>query len=338
MNRTYLQLPTLLLAAVLVTACASSGPATAPPSDDPAPEAPAVAATDAETPEASLVSAALAAAADGAPYRLVAHCADDNGIRGFELFPDGVAIWRNASQIQVPETLQRSLADLLRSGGFANFKPAYGGKGDNGDDGPAPAAGEGKAPLTIRCRITFDDGEVSKTSIQDLYGRQFTPLLELSDALLDQVEPLAADAVSAEDLEDGMNKLVAGDLSPRVFEFRLVALPSSPGDEGGFIFRVEDGMISRRPYAPGRKIGEGSSEPVDRAVLERLIAAVREADFTSLPPNVFADGQLELEVRVLNHHKAVLARPFQGLRGDDQGDAQDRLSRLVEAVSAIKVG
>ena len=340
----------MLLAAVLASACASSGPATAPGStasdatasdteDAPAETAAGVDDMTADNADAAAVADALAAAAEGAPYRLVAHCADDKGIRGFELFPDGVAIWRSSSQFQVPETLQRSLANLLRSGGFAEFKAQYGGKEDAGAGEPAPAKGEkGKAPLTIRCRITFDDGEVSKTSVQDLYGHQFAPLLELSDALLDRVEPLTADAVTADDLEDGLDKLVAGDLSPRTFELRVVALPEAGAGEEGFIFRIEDGMISRRPYAPGKKLGEGVSEPVDRAVLERLITAVRDTDFMGLPNNVYADGQIEVEVRVLDHHKAVLGRSFQGLKDADQGDARQRLVALVGLVSSVDVG
>jgi|GEM_PF-2800132 len=337
MNRTLLQIPTVLLAAALVTACTSSGPAAAPAAPDTPVETATMTATDAATPDASAVSAALAAAADGAPYHLIVHCADEAGIRAFELFPDGVAIWRSASQIQVPETVQRSLIHLLQSGDFANFRANYGGKQDSGKAEPAPAKA-GKAPLTIRCRITFDGQGLTKTSIQDLYGHQFAGILELSDSLLDQVEPLAADAISARDLDDGLAKLAAGELSPQVFALRLVALPGAGSDEAGFILRVENGNLSRRPYAPGRQLGDAGSEPVTRADLERMIAAVQEADFTSLPTNVYADDQLEVEVRVLDHHKAVLARPFTSLQGKDGGDAGERLAALVELLSSIDAG
>lgn len=332
MKRLFARTPTLLLLLVslpLATACASTAPesmaARATPSDADVADAP-----DAQT---EAVRRALADAEAGAPYHLVVHCTDEQRTRSLELFPEGAGIWKADTQVRVPENVQRDLVSILQESGFAGFAAKYGGKeSQNG-----PAVDEASAPLTIRCRVTFASGEVSKTSIQDLYGEQFAGLLDLGAALLDRVEPLAADGVTAESLADGLEKLAEGTLAPQVFELRFVDLPAPGGDGTGFILGAEDGALSRRPYAPGEKIGEARSRQLDPATLERLVTALLEAGFSDLPTNLYAEDQLELNVQVLGHRKAILARPFRGMAAEGAGDAQQRFEKLVETLRATDV-
>jgi hypothetical protein len=184
--------------------------------------------------------------------------------------------------------------------------------------------------VRVHCRITFASGGVGKTSIQQTQGDQSPELIGLVNAVLDRVEPLVAKSgVGADDLPDGLAKLSRGELAPETFSLRFVRLPQNGAGTPGSIVRVDRSTLTRRAYAPKRELGELESDELDAGRFVGLVEAIRAADLSSMPPNLWADDQLELEVRVLDHDATILARPFRGRAAEDGGDVQKRFDALV---------
>lgn len=328
---TMLRISFLLSALFLLAACASTDPdrtLTSPDQNSPT----ASPATAVEADPGAVEEAIRQARQGGTPFHLRVHCADDQGIRAFDLFPSGVAIWNQGTQVRVPPEVRDGLLQALLDQGFPSFADNYGGKPPTAT--PQPADGAPSAPLTVSCRIRFESQGAVKSSVQQIYGEQSAALTGLAAGLLDLVEPMAANGTTAADLDDGLAKLASGDLAPETFELRFVSLPTGPDSRAapasgtGTILRVVEGHLSRQPYTPGREIGEPRTENLDRAAFERLVDALRVADFDALPTNLFADDQIELEVRVLGHRKAVLARPFAGLARESADAAGERFATL----------
>lgn len=321
----------------------------------PATAAAAGAAGDAaEPPSPEVVTGALEQARAGeTPFHLLVHCTDEKGNRSLEVFPGGVAIWTASTQVNLTAPERRALLDTLVEKGFATFEPSYGGKAvpESADrdvmsaDEPAPQADspdEGspeRAALRVRCRVVFESGGVSKTSIQQAQGEQSPQLLGLAAALLDRVEPLATErGIGADDLQDGLAKVASGELAPETFSLRFVLLPPAGSDAVGTIVRVERGVLTRRPYAPGRTLGDEESEDLDTERLGAVVKALRKAQVPAMPANLYAPHPIELEVKVLDHDRSVLARPFRGLSPEEKGATQKRFDTLVKALHEELVG
>jgi hypothetical protein len=182
---------------------------------------------------------------------------------------------------------------------------------------------------------------VEKISVQQAQGEQSEALLGLAAALLDRVEPLAAErGTGAADLADGLAKLAAGQLAPETFGLRFVRLPegTASGAESGTIVLVERGTLTRRPYAPSRALGMRVEEPLDPTLLAELVKHVRRAQLAELPANLWAPDHLELGVRVLDHQETLIARPFRGLTPEEKGEAQKRFDALAAWLRAALLG
>ena len=95
------------------------------------------------------------------------------------------------------------------------------------------------------------------------------------------------------------------------------------------ILRLRGGNVSSQAYSPGRTIAEQVWEPLDQEQYLKLLAALQAAQPTSLPGNLWSEGQLEFGIQVLSHKKMVLARPFSRLDSSAQGPAQQRFDALL---------
>jgi hypothetical protein len=251
------------------------------------------------------------------PFHLIVHRTDENGQRSFELFPSGVAVWNRRAQITLPPAVRASLLEILRKKKFADLAPSYGGKGKPGLEGAA---------LRITCRVALELDGLEKTSVQQADGEQSAELAALADALLDRVEPLAVNGMTADDLEDGLRKLAGGDLAPEVFRLRFLWLPD---DGDGEILLMRDGLESRKAYAPGRHIGEETTSKLTSDRLTAVIKALLAADVASLPVNLWSDELVEIEVAVFGYRTTVIGRDFSRLASDEESDAGKRFARLV---------
>jgi len=288
----------------------------------------------AASPSAEAVAESIHQARDGgSDFHLLAECTDDKGHRSLEAFPSGVAIWNGATQVAVTDPVRRALLDALLSRGFPTLAASYGGSDEEesaeSEAMEAGATSRDNGALRVRCRVVFESGEVSKTSIQQANGEQSPKLLGLVAALLDLAEPLAAEGVGAADLDDGLAKLARGELAAETFTLRFVQLPENGSRQTGSILLVERGVLTRRPYAPGRELGDGESGELTHDRLAELVQKIQQAGVSSMPGNLWAADHEELEVRVLDHRATVLARPFSRLSPKDHGEAQKRLDALV---------
>ena len=147
---------------------------------------------------------------------------------------------------------------------------------------------------------------------------------------------LAESFETAVRMGDGLAKVAAGTLAPETFGLRFVQLPEPSSGGTGSILRVEDGVISRQPYAPGRSVGEAVTVDLEGGDFTALVSAIRQADPETLPVNLWSEAYLEIEVRVLQHRRSIMARPFSRLSGQKGGEPQQRFDRLVAALREIE--
>lgn len=260
------------------------------------------------------------------PYAMEVNCTDEKGIRSFELFPDGVAIWKNQVQIRLSEAIQTGLLLDLLEWGFPDLAPSYGGKAEL----KKPAA-----PLRVSCQIGLEIEGLQKSSVQQVDGQQSAQLIGLAGALLDRVEPLVGEGLGAADIHDGLQKLDQGLLAPQSLKLRFVELPPEAEDKAGSILRIAAGAVSRQLYSPGRLLGPQEWTPLGRCHLLELAAAMRQADLASLPANLWSESHFELEVDLLGHGKTILARPFTRLRLKNPGELQNKFDRLVRVLQGF---
>ena len=256
----------------------------------------------------------------GSPFHLQVNCTDQSGIRSLELFAGGITIWNGRSQVILSAASRSDLLKTLIDQGFPKFETHYGGR-----ERPARTA----AAARISCRIWVRIEAFQKSSVQQAGGEQSTQLTKLAADLLDQVEQYAHNGVTPDDLQDALDKLSDGQLAPQILRLRFVDLPGGDDNKPGYILRLRGGKVSRQAYSPGRTIAEQVWEPLDQEQYLKLLATLQAAQPTSLPGNLWSEGQLEFGIQVLSHKKMVLARPFSRLDSSAQGPAQQRFDALL---------
>ena len=264
--------------------------------------------------------------APGGPFHLLVDCSDEEGFRGLEVFPRGVAVWNGRSQVEFPTAVRVALLETLIRRNFPSLEASYGGREEPGSP---------KAALRIICRVVLDIDGRHKSSLQFADGKQSPELGALAGELLDLAAPLAATGIVADDLSDGLAKVAAGTLAPETFGLRFVQLPEPGSDGTGSILRVEDSVISRQPYAPGRSVGEAVKVDLEGGDFTALVSAIQKAGPETLPVNLWSEAYLEIGVSVLQHRRSIMARPFSRLSGQEGGEPQQRFDRLVAALREI---
>ncbi|HSR67744.1 MAG TPA: hypothetical protein VLU25_07370 [Acidobacteriota bacterium] len=264
---------------------------------------------------------------EAGPYYLRVDCTDERGARNLEVFPSGVAIWDQRVQLPLEDSERVELLGILLERGFAELKPLYGGKKESG---------EGEGPLRISCQVELSVEERRKVSRQLADGEQSARLVPLAGVLLDRIAPLAQKrGVTADDLSDGLSKLSEGVLGLEALRLLFVDLPEE-GSQPGQIMQVEKGKAWVRPYYPGRELGQESPLPLGDAQVSRLAKVLDRAMVSSMPVNLWAKGQIEVQVRILDHDKTLLARPFGRLTPQGLGELQQRFDRLVEDLRELR--
>ncbi len=320
----------LILCAGALCACAGSPkPVVAPP-----PAASEVSPAVASTVDPVALNAAIDAGRrmTEPAYRLDVLCTDRNGKRAMRVYPSGTAVWDTTTQVVVDADVRLALLEEIRRADFATMADNYGGKRKKSEKKLGP-----HAALRVRCFVGLQIHGVSKTSIQQLDGEQSPRVEGLANALLDRIEPLVDDGITPRDLADGLQQVTVGALRPETFELRFVQLPPQKA-ETGVIYTIRDGMTSRQDYAPGRKIGDPVTEPVDSERLALLCTALRIGEVSRMPVNLRADQQVELTVRVLGHKRTVIARNFSRAPTAAQKAAQPRFEALLDHVRAMADG
>ena len=268
----------------------------------------------------AVVQAALQAAkTQHRPYRLTVACNSDKGARNMEVFTDGVAQWDDRLELMLQPDERMQLLELLIQQSFSSLAAEYGGRAQTQI---------GEAPLRRICVIDMHVDGVRKRSQQFMGGEQSEQLVKLAEALLDVIAPISQQrGIGADSLEDGLRKLLNGQLSEHAFKLRMLELPT---DQIGSVLDIEGRMISYLPYAPGRTIGERYDIQYDSELIRLLQQTMLEAAIWAFPVNLWSEQQIELELRILQQHKSVSSRKFSGLQPDTLGQIQTRFDRMLD--------
>ena len=266
-------------------------------------------------------------AQDSPAFELQVYCTDIKGIRGFDLYPSGVAIWKEATQLRLAGPQRSALLNEMRDAGFADFEPLYGRVDEPEEAEPA---------FRVSCQVALQVDGMEKSSAQMADGPQSAELTSLAAALLDQVEPLLTDGVSADSLQDGLEKLVSGVLAPEALKLRLLFLPGGEDGKAGSVLRIDAGRASRQIYSPGRELGTESWTTLGPCRIAELAKAIKQADLADVPVNLWSSDHIELAVQLLAYDKTVTARQFTRLKSKDLGAPQQRFNELVKLLQTFE--
>ncbi len=277
------------------------------------------------TAESDALQAVIRGAIDDpdTPFQLDVFCTDVQSRRSLVVFRGAIAVWNGERQVRLIADDRRALLQLLLDAGFADFEARY---------GKLEKADKQEAPLRITCRIGIAIAGREKASLQLHDGEQSPDLLGLAAALLDRIEPRAADGIAVTSLEDGLFNLSEGTLAPELLDLRLLRLPDDESATSGYILRVRGGEISRQPYAPGDFVGDVDSRPLDGCAVPELINALADARVWDLPRNLRHEETAELEIAVLGSRHVVSARS--GFRSAD-AETLGRFEQMLERIESF---
>ena len=252
-----------------------------------------------DTPSVPLDKALRAALSDPhQAFSMQIECTGENGIRSLNLFPGGVAIWNNRVQVSINNPVRERLIKALLKADFPSFETHYGGK---------PGSGRIKAPNIVMCSIEVQTGGVEKASYQDVNGDRSETFLGLAAELLDVVEPLAEQGISTTSLADALGLLKQGKLAPQALVLRVMRLHAE-AEKAGAMLRIEGGVLSRRVYQPGVRVGDWESSAMDTDTFQAVIQQLLDAKVWSLPANLPSVDSYQMSVTVLNHSIMIRSR------------------------------
>ncbi|MGZ8851475.1 MAG: hypothetical protein ACXW3E_14265 [Thermoanaerobaculia bacterium] len=165
-------------------------------------------------------------------------------------------------------------------------------------------------------------------------------LTTLVDSIFDIVAPVSQQGgVSAESVEDGLQKIAAGTLAPETLSLTVMVKPEvGRGDDtGGFMLRIEDGSVVTSTYQ-GQQAGFGS--PATRRLsstrLREIASKLASFDPEGLPINLYSPRYEEVTIAVMNRRKNILARQFAGLDATKHGEAQTRYDSMRSWLESIR--
>lgn len=312
-----------LLAAV--AGCATGAP---PPADGPAGD-----------PDPAFAAALDRAVAGEWGYlRIDAGCRDEAlGWHSTVLYGSGVGIVDEARQFSVDRERLRALLARFREVGFASLPATLGGvKKVDPEEVPTTAIqepdGGGAKVLQAICSLGLRiDGEARRVQQLDR-GERHAPMLALCEEILVLGAARGADGVGATSLDEGLRKLVAGELAAEALAL-TVNHRDAAGD--GWLLTVDGGHAFVHPVTAGGGHGARRALGLDAAALGALATALLDARFGELPGNLYAEGYLDYRVELLGHEHAVLAQPFVGMTAETHGAAQRRLESAAAAAASL---
>ena len=247
--------------------------------------------------------------------RLAVECQDEGGMRSLEVFDNGVAIWNNSRQFELPLTDVAHLLGLLEQADFPGFAPVYGGK--------KKAPPTGASATMVTCRIQFELDGVKKESVQLYKGKQSAAMKALADSILEYCRNVGEAGLATADLQDGLEKLAAGQLAPEALTVMLHRKPARRSEGAdGFLFRLAGPRVTTRAFEPGQGYGDTLAIELGSAEVEDLAQSLADASPGELPANLWADDYTDLSIQVLNHRKSVQARQFARLSPSTHGQRQ----------------
>ncbi len=325
-------LTTALLAALLGGCAGARKPApTVASQEEPASE-PEIE-SEAEAAEQAELNALMAEALDQAvlgrweDLRLLCECQDGSAWAAAEIYGDGVAIWNNSTQFEIPRPDLLAALREVRRLGFAEMPRSFGGTKE-----PDEFA------LRVICRVSLRVDGASKEVVQFDKGEQSAELRQIAAGVFDACRKPAAAGISATSLDDALGKVASGRLAGQTLELSLNRKPddaSLQAGEPGFLLRVSGSRAALRPYRPG---GFGVERTLDLTAAEigALAGLLAQNEAGNLPVNLYAETYTDLTLRVLKWRKSVQARQFANMTPATHGDRQiqyDAIARGLERLA-----
>lgn len=288
------------------------------------------------SPSPALARALERALAEGwQELHIETECRNDAGrLERAEIFASGIGIWNREAQFQLTRTQIEDRLEAFRGSGFTDWPVVFGGKSP-----PMLQDTEQNQPPRVVCRVVLELDGVGKQVSQYQKGPQSAELRQLAFGILEACQGPGQSGVRATSLNDGLERVAAGDLAPETFQV-IASRPRPPGEKAGegdsWLLRIDRGAASLRPRTP-----EGGSD--DMRVLElgeqtlaRLAGQLRKADLAGLPSNLYAERYTDVLVRVLDHRVQIQARRFAGMTNETHGDQQKRFDEALEALQALR--
>ena len=316
----------LLLLATLVT-----GPA---PSSDAGPDQSGPADRTAGLRQA--LARAITAPSARRSLRLHVECRRDGSLNSTSVFGDGIGIWNGERQFRLPHDRVGSLLRALREADFPALEDTYGGTKD--PQKPAPSPGGGAMPTLLTCRVELALNGYHKQAAQLATGRQSPVLQKLAEELLAICEPSARTGLGASSLHDGLKKVASGELAPEtwvVVAHRKPGESRARGGDQGFLLTISGAQATSRSYAAAT--GYQAELVLDLSPTEARGLA-RELDArnpAAWPANLYAGSYTDLSLQVLNHQKAIQARPFAGMGPTTHGKHQKAFEQAFDVLERL---
>ncbi len=256
---------------------------------------------------------------------------DNPRLRSFVAYGNGVGIWEERRQFVLSEDQIAALLGFLRDAGFLDLQDLYGGSGaTDGVETDGPPSVDGG--VRIICRVDLELGGHHKESAQRLKGEQSAELRALAERLLDVCEPLGESGVGIESLENGLDKIAAGELAPETLHIMLHRKPE-PGvrSEGsGFRLNINGTTASVRRFTAGEGYGGETVVTLGGPEVEDLANRLSEIGVEHLPVNLYAEDYTDLRIEILNQRAAIQARSFAGMTPTTHGDLQGQFDQILE--------
>lgn len=274
------------------------------------------------------IEAALARALDQGwgELRILSECRTGESMSSAEIHGSGVGVWNGERQFRATPDEIRDLLTAFSEAGFTRMPDRFGGRDDPAGHGP---------PILV-CRVELSLDGATKHVAQLYRGRQSKELRRLADRILDSGRRWTLrESVTAESLEDGLEKIAAGTLAPESLYLHVnrsvaASVNGPPGDL--WFLRVR-----------GVTASVETQEPPARWTLvlepERLAALARgllEAEPSTLPGNLYAERYTDVVVRVLQHEAVLQARRFAGMEPERESAAQARFGGVMELAESLR--
>lgn len=303
--------PVLLALLVLgLTACAS----TAPPAERTGPP-----------PDPQLAGALDRAVGGDWDYlRIDAGCrAEPIGWDSTVLFGSGTGIFDDNRTFEIERPRLLALLARFQEIGFAAMPATIGGSGKSAPAAEPATETQGAAtPLQAVCVLGLRlDDRVHRVQQLDR-GERSAELVALTEEIL-ELGAESTGGTSVDSLEDGLDRLARGELAPEALRL-TVNHRDAAGD--GWLLTVDGGFAWAQPLAAGDGYGAQHTRALGPFVVGRIATALQEADFGSLPGNLYDDGYVHVRVDLLGHEHEVLAQRFAGMSESTHPEAQKRFA------------
>lgn len=281
---------------------------------------------------------AIAAASARPSLELLVECREAEGLNSMRLFGEGLGIWNGERQFRLDTDRVAALLRALNDADFPGLEDIYGGSRELAKPAAAPDCGAAATLLT--CRIELTLGEHHKQVVQLARGEQSVVVRQLAEDLLGIAKPFARLGLGASNLHDGLQKLARGKLALETWALMLHRKPDEGSvglDDQGFLLTIFGTRATSRRYAAGTGYQQELVLVLSPSEIRRLVRELDAVNPSAWPANLYAAGYTDLSLRVLNHEKAIQARPFAGLGPTTHGQRQKAFEQALEILKRVQL-